>query len=1162
MSLGVFTVLAPAAHAQMVSGNIAGTVRDASGALVPNVSVVVTNAATGVSTSGKSDAKGAYEISNLLPGTYSVVFSAPGFATVKKSNVQIDLSKTSTEDASLAIASSSSTVEVESQAAVTLDTVSTNLTQTLSSTELSTLPTATIGLGVLNTSLLSPNVATSGGIGAGTGPSVGGQRPRNNNYTIEGIDNNDKGVTGPLIYIPNDAVGEFTLITNQFSPEFGHSSGGQFNTTVKSGTNHFHGVAYEYFDNRNLNAIDASTARTFAVGETPYNPRYDFNRYGGEIGGPIKRDKLFFFGNFERQTEGQTAKLGGCSPTATGISMLNGISTLNQTNLQIFEKYVPVSPGTTGIDASADQYCLDQGSGPQFTPVFSGQLGTGTEYSIPLGNYSYSTPNYSNSEFVTASMDYTISDKDSLRGRYLYNTQALLDTSAFLTAFWLPLPVKNHLIAISEYHTFTPRLINEARLGYSRFSQVYSAGNFSYPGLDSFPNITLYDIGVDIGPDDNAPQSTIQNLYQFTDNVSYTKGNHTFKIGFDGRKYISPQTFTQRVRGDYEWFTEYDTGLNPGGTDFEPAAMTDFLHDNAPTYFGQRSTGNFVYYGDQTALYGYANDTWRVTPTLTLNYGLRYEFTSVPVGEREQKLNQAASVPGLINFGEPQPQKKNFLPRLGINYAPNEKTSIRAGFGMAMDVLYDNQGLLSLPPQYSSTNTVGDGNTNYTGAVNPNPGDPNFLANGGLPPGNGGLATFDDTPTVGCPKGSSPSVAICKQRGATAAFVPNQVLPYAETWNLGVQHVFASDYTAEVRYLGTRGVHLPAQIQLNRRSVVTSTNYLPTYTSMPSQAQLDQLGTQNTLASLQSISSLVPAYAAAGLTSTITSYQPYAGSSYNALAAQLTKRMKNGLQLNFAYTWSKTMDDATADVFSTVLTPRRPQDSQNVNADYTRSALDRTHRLTLEAIYDVQAYKSSGNWALRNLVGNWLIAPIYTYQSPEYGTVNSGDDANLNGDAAPDRAIVNGGGNKSIGSGVTPLYSSDPALAAQCPADSGGFCAANTVAYIANNPSAYYITAGLGALATASRNTLPLRPINDVDATATKSFQIHESIGIEFMAQAFNLFNHPQFISGSINTINSVGDTSTSTLNFLKPSSAGFNRPEQAFSSNARSMQLAVKLHF
>jgi hypothetical protein len=1127
--LSVLFLMTGLSYGQSTSGDLVGTVRDSTGAVIANAVVVAVDEDTKISYRTIASGSGEIHISNLPSGNYDLTATAPGFSPFVLKGFRIDLSKTSTANLTLSVSTNLS-VEVSSVAAVALDTTSTNLTQTLTNEELSTIPTATIGLGVLNTSLLSANVATSGGIGAGTGPSVGGQRPRNNNYTIEGIDNNDKGVTGPLVFIPNDAVSEFTLITNQFSPEFGHSSGGQFNTNVLSGTNRFHGRAYEYFDNRNLNAIDASTARTFAQGIKPFNPRYDFNRYGGQVGGPILKDRLFFFANFERQTTGQTATGVLCTPTAAGFSALQTIPDINANNLAIFSKYTPVSPGTAGIDASLDQACLDQGSGPQYTPVFSGQLGAGTLTKIPLGNFQFSGASFSNFDDLTTSIDYTISSKDSIRGRYLYNTLGSLDTAATLPAFWITLPQRFHLFALSEFHTFSPNLINEARIGFNRFSSVTSAGNFAFPGLDSFPNLTLFDLGINIGPDGNAPQSTIQNLYEFTDNVSWTKGRHTLKFGFDGRKYISPQTFTQRVRGDYEWFTTYNVAAAGQPEDDEPAALTDYLHDNAPTNFGQRSTGNFVYYGDQTALYGYVNDTFRMTPTVTLNFGLRYEYTTVPVGERQQALNQAASVPGLINFGKPTPQRTNVVPRVGINWAPDSKTSIRAAFGMANDVLYDNQGLLSLPPQYSSTNSVGDGNT-YNGKPNPNFGDPNFLADGGLPAGTGTLQSF---------------ATVAKQRAATAAFVPNQVLPYAETYTLGIQRVFASDYTAEVRYVGTRGIHLPSQIQLNRQPKVDSTHFLPTFTSAPTQAALDGLASQNTLATIAARSSLVPAYAAAGLTSTITSYQPWAGSNYNSLGAQLTKRMKNGLQMDVAYTWSKTMDDATADVFSTVLTPRRAQDSQNLNADYGRSALDRTNRFTFETLYNLQVFKTNHNWFLHNLVGNWLISPIYTYQSPEYGTVTSGVDANLNGDAAPDRFVVNPTGSKAIGSGITTLKSTGGA----------------TVGYLANNPAAYYISAGSGALANGGRNTLPLRPIDDVDVTLSKGIQIHEAMRVDFQIQAFNVLNHPQFISGSINTINSVGDTSAATTNFLKPSSAGFDRPEVAFSSNSRTMQLAAKFSF
>ncbi len=1129
LGFGVFTTmsLSPSAYAQTTSGDVVGTVTDATGAAIDNASVVATNKATGVIYNATTNASGEFRFSNLPPGSYDIKGSAAGFRTFVLQGFEARLNQTLAAKLVLPVASATTQVEVSAEAGVALDTTTVQLQQTFSNKEVSELPTATIGLGVLNVSLLSPNVATSGGIGAGTGPSVGGQRPRANNFTIEGIDNNNKSVTGPLIYIPNDSVGEFTLITNQFSPEFGHSAGGQFNTNVLSGTNSFHGRAYEYFKNRNMNAIDALVARGT---DNPTNPRYDYNRYGGQIGGPIKRDRLFFFANYERQTVGQSNTYAICTPTADGLSTLTTLAGpygFNSTNLGVYEKYMLAAPSQAiGGPGGNDAVC-GNGNGPQVLTVFSGTglntstgiYGSGLSTDIPLGNYQVKAPNFSNFKALTTSGDWTITPSDSFRLRYLYNNLGNIDTAASLPAFFQPLPNRFHLVALSEYHNFSPSLTNEVRVGFNRYFNETPSGSFAFPGLDMFPNLTFNDQGaINVGPDGNAPQSTIQSLYQFTDNISWVKGDHTLKFGFDGRKFISPQSFTQRVRGDYYW-----------------NALTEYLHDLGATNFGERSTGNFFYYGDQTSFYGYANDTWRVLPNLSLNYGLRYEFTSVPVGERSQVLNSAASVPGLIQFGKPKPQYTNFAPRVGIDWAPDQKTSVRAGFGMAYDVLYDNLGILSFPPQYSSTNDVGN-----TGQ--PQPGDPNFLAGGGLAPGKGTLATF---------------ATVADQRAATSAYVPDQKLPYAETWSLGVQRVFASNYTAEVRYLGTRGIHLSTQIRLNRRPKVTSSMFIPTLTSTPTNTSAAAFPT--TLGDITAKSNYISSYLDAGFTSSVVSFAPASQSNYNGLAGSLNRRFQNGLDLNFAYTWSKTMDDATADVFSTVLTPRRSQDWLNVSNDYSRSALDRTHRLSLAAIYALPLYKNSHNWFLKNGVGNWEVAPVYTYQSPEYATAQSGVDSNQNGDAAGDRTVINPHGNKSLGSGVTAVY--DPARSNLCAAPDVT-CAANTVAYVAKNPNAYYIQAQVGALANASRNTLPLRPTNNLDATAIKRFNVTERYSVEFQAQAFNTLNHPQFVSGSINTVDSLGDTAGATTSFLRPNNGLFAQPSKVFSSNSRVLQLAAKFVF
>jgi hypothetical protein len=1136
--LAIFLLMVGISFGQTTSGDLTGTVVDSTGALIANPSVVVTNVDTGVSTTTKGSSSGEIRVSNLPPGNYNVTATAPGFASYTVKNLRIDLNKSSTVTLTLAASGATASVDVSAEAAVTLDTTSTNLTQTFETKELSTLPSATTTGGVLNVSLLSPNVASTGGIGIGTGPSIGGQRPRNNNFMIEGTDNNDKAVTGPLLYVPNDAVGEFSLITNQFSPEFGHSSGGQFNTNVISGTNKFHGVAYEYFQNRNLNAENAP------AGQKVPNPPFDDNRYGGQVGGPILKDKLFFFANFEREVNIQQVQGFVCVPTAAGIAQLNAQAAalnLNANNLAQYTKYTPVV--TTQANAATDVACFNQASGPQTVAIYSDTNNAGVipyadnnlgpaygstgRVDIPLGNYQYQAPASNIRKALTTSGDWTISQRDSMRIRYLYNTNPQTDTAASLPEFYQSSPFKYHLVAISEFHTFTPNLTNEVRLGFHRYQTATPSGPFSYPGLDSFPNLTIYDQnGLNYGPDSNAPQSTIENEYQFTDNILWTKGKHTFAFGFDGRKAISPQEFTQRQRGDYEW--DY---------------LTEFLHDLAPTNFGQRSTGNATYYGDQTSFYGYANDTWRATPRLTINYGLRYEFTSVPVGEREQQLNIAASVPGLVQFTAPQPQYKNFTPRVGINFAPDQKTSIRAAFGMAQDVLFDNLGTLSFPPQLSATNSVG-------GIGNPNFGDPNFLADGGLPPGAGGVTVFPSTPA-----------GLAAQQAATSAYLPNQTLPYAETWSLGVQRVFGSNYTAEIRYVGTRGIHLATQDQINIVPRVNAANQLPT--SLTGSTSIATGPGVSTLANIAALSNIAPAWAAGGLTNTITSYQPFSGSNYNALSGSLQRRFQHGFLLNAAYTWSKTMDDATAEVFSTVLTPRRPQNSQNVAADYSRSALDRTNRLTIAAVYDLPYFKHS-NWLLKNIVGNWEGSPIYTYESPEYATALSGVNSNQNGDSATiDRPIINPNGVKGTGSAVNAVYSTS----IPCPAPTDGSptptqCAANTVGYVAANPNAYYIQAGAGTLPNAARNTLPIRPIDNFDLALIKRINITERVAFEFQAQAFNVLNHAQYLPGSIDNVSTDLTAASLPTSFQTVSNPAFNQPEKIFKANARTMQLAGKITF
>src|ERR1700686_923443 len=482
--LALSLTIVVAVSAQVISADLVGTVLDKTGAGVPGATIEAVNSETGVKYNTEANESGEYRFNNLPVGTYSLTASSSNFATTTINNFQLELNKTSTLQITLEIRGTATSIEV-SGAAPALDTTTAQITSTFDQRLASDLPGSSVTGGVLNLSLLSAGVATGGGVGAGTGPSIGGQRPRNNNFAIEGVDNNNKSVTGPLVTIPNDAVAEFSVLQNQFAPDFGHSSGGQFNTIIKSGTNSFHGDAYIYSENRNFNAIDQSTINSGLKSD----PRFDNNRMGGTFGGPIFKNKLFFFGALEYNPVGQAAVLGApiCSPTAAGYGALGSTAGISTTNLSILQKYLTPA-GSVEVAAKGKNTCgtTQNAAGQSFETV------NGT--AVTEGILSFSGPNFTNNWAALGSIDYDISANDQLRGRYIYNRTVGIDTNANLPAFYLPRPFKFHLVTINEYHTFNPNTQNEFRLGYNRYFNQTPSGNFSFPGLDSFPNLQFFDL--------------------------------------------------------------------------------------------------------------------------------------------------------------------------------------------------------------------------------------------------------------------------------------------------------------------------------------------------------------------------------------------------------------------------------------------------------------------------------------------------------------------------------------------------------------------------------------------------------------------------------------------------------------------------------------------
>ncbi len=1066
---------APAVSGQTIDGDVVGSVFDTTKATVSNANVWLQNVATSVKSSAMTGADGTYRFSNVPVGDYIVTVEAPGFAVSQITGVRVELNKATTLNATLQPAAQKTDINVVAAPAL-LDTTTAQITNTYTAREAEDLAIATnAGKAALNLSLLSGGVASSGGVGAGSGPSVGGQRPRSNNFTVEGVDDNRKDITGPTTLVPSEGVAEFSLLQNQYSAEFGHSAGGQFNTVIKNGTNDLHGSLFEYTIDRYLTAEDQSYARQGLTSA----PRYDNNRFGGDVGGPVRKNKLFYYGLFEANPVGYASTVSQTidAPTAAGYQMLASMPSVSQTNLGILEKYLPAAP--------VQNY--------PSTPVGG--------VNIPLGSVSLVSPSYYNYYNWLGSIDYTLSSSDQLRGRFVSNRTPKLDSAANVPAFWTTQLTTSELASLSEFHTFRPNLLNELRLAYSRFDSSSQLPNQQYPGLSQFPNLMIWDdLGIQIGPDPNAPQVIAQNSYQLIDNMSWVKGKHDVKFGVDLRDQIASNTYIQYQRGDYEYLT-----------------MAPFLLDTTPDYKVQKSIGNQPYSGNATAYYAFVNDNWRVTHNFSLNLGVRYEYNGVSQSMRDFGLESAASVPGVITFAAPQPQKLNFAPRFGFAYSPGTKatTTIRGGFGIGYDPIFDNVGMNIRPPQDAFLIS-----SYPTGAVN-------FIGNGGI-----------TTPPL-------PANATAAQmRSVSTAWMGNQELGYVMNESLGVQHEFAHDFTLEVRDLATKGVHLLEQTELNRNAIVTPQLYLPTYLQNPGVAALNALPV--TLTQLNALKAKNNPLSPYGFTNTITAYQPEGNSVYNGLATELRKRFSHHLQFLAAYTWSHMEDDSTAEINTTALTPRRPQDFGNLRSDWANSALDHRNRATITWIYETPWFEHAPNKFLRNALGGYQLTGSYIMETGELVTPQSGTDANLNSDAIGDRTIINASGVPGTGSAVTSLKNS----------------AGATVAYLASNPNAQYINAGAGALANAGRNTLETPRINNWDVTAAKNFAIGERYKLQLRADFFNLFNHPQYTPGLLDDISTTNTSVATTAQYLIPNNPTFAQWNQVFNSNSRYIQLGVKFRF
>ena len=931
--------------AQRLGGTLHVEVTDKSGAAVPGAKVTATNEDTKVLSNATSGGD-VYVFPDLLPGPYTVEVTKDGFNKYVRAHVNVLPNQTVDAPATLEVGSVATTVEVTAEGEAAVDVTSSQIQSGFSGTVAEQLPINTIGGDVKELAVILPNTTTQPGGVAGSGGSVGGLRPRYNSFTIDGADDNSAYVNGSLTPVIEDSVADLTVLTNQFSAEYGHSAGGIFAITTKSGTNSIHGEAHEYNRTRYYDAFDEQeTAQGF-------QNRYDYNRMGGSIGGPIIKDKLFYFGAFEYQLENKAAAGPTVNtPTAAGLAILNGMA------------------ADPAVGAVLAQFAVAPAANS--TEIVNG-------VTIPVGTFQGVAPNFTHQHDFIVSLDANLG-KHSVRGRYIFDRLRQPEVNAVE-----PQPQFNgtnnsdaRKVILNDVWAVSPTVVNQFRFAFSR---AVGPDLVVPSAFANFPNVEVDSLGINIGPNGCSPQSTIVNTYQWTDDVTKTFGKHTIKTGIEIRNNIGPSDFLPRARGEYD-YPDLASFIN----DFTP---NQDIPGHAGANGALRGAGSGFFASNFKSIYGFAQDDWRVTPRLTLNLGLRYEWNGLPRDEKLQNLNAISNDPALgLIFRTPTTQKDEWAPRVGFAYDPfgTGRWSIRGGIGYFYDITPVNFPQLSLPPQLQTEQSPTLACTVAPAAYCTNgPNQKGFLLAGGLPQIN------------------VPPVTQADARAATQGLMVDVVNPKILTWTLSLEHQLAANTSIELRYMGNHAIDLPAQRRLNSASAFDPAfpgggiTPLPTYFS-PSQVPAAVAAPASTLLNFDSFNS--QPLSVDGFLSAFTVIPPIASSVYDSGSVDVIHRISHGIYIQGSYTFGHVDDDATNELFTSRVNPRRAQDGYNIRTDWGRSALDIRNKFAMAIVYDFPKVGARSS-LVKGLANGWEWVGTYIAQSGQPITALSGVDSNGNGDSA------------------------------------------------------------------------------------------------------------------------------------------------------------------
>jgi hypothetical protein len=1090
-------LLATAAFAQATSGNITGTVVDSSGAALPNAKITITDLDRGTAYSVQTNSDGNFSQTHLLAGRYKVTVESAGFSTYA-ANASVQVDATTPLSITMTPGQVQTTVEV-SDATPLLTTDRAEVATTLTGNQVSELPVldrnvTNLLLEVPGTHLNTWAHSAAENPQQGIQANVNGQFFTANGFLLDGTEN-ESAILGIAVINPNiDALQEFKVSTSNYDAEFGAASGALIQATTKSGTNQFHGSLFEFLRNDATNAVDQFTQ---------INPPLHWNQFGGSLGAPIVKDKLFAFFDYQgtrRRTGGSvlttvptaaersgdlSAMLGSyvcANGTVSATPCANPVMvTTTQGGSVPAQAGMVFDPNTGNPTTGSGREVYSQNGKLNVIPVAAPMQNLLSLIPLPnngsgiYNNYISDGVQKFDTDQYDGRVDYNLNSTTHIFSRYTiadYNNDA---PAAYGAAGGGPSAFsfsgdsidRNQSLAVGLDHTFSPSLITDGRFGFYRYrirvepndAGTTPATDAGLPGLNTGSASTTglpalyvtgnggFNFGYGLGVNQcNCPLKETENQFQWVDNWTKISGDHTIKFGVDVRRAQQQRIPSDLHRSGEITFTDSVTG-NPdvdnvaAGLASTGSGLASYLL-GLPSTFGRYYTAYDYYPGlRETRLFLFVQDSWRITPKLTLNYGLRWENYLPQVAAKPGgagSFNPATGdveVAGIgavpINLGV-KAYDLGFAPRLGVAYQVTPSTVIRAGYGRSFNPgglgAVFGQGADYNPPIVNAQ-SVNQSNIYISpfSLLNgpPAPPEPPVGSNGTYPLPNGiGINYFTDP-------------------------LNSYRIPLVDFWNFTVQHKFTSSFALEVGYVGNVGRHLYETLNRNQ--------------AIPGPGDVD---------------SRRPFYVLYGLTQGIYQYCNCDNSNYNGLQTRLIKQYSHGLDFILTYTWSKAITDTEGGSV--------PANSYDVRADYGPASWDRTQTVTFEHNWEIPVgrgrYWTMGNNGVANaILGGWRLSGVHTIATGEPFTPTVANAPLLNDpDFAQVRADVVGNWNVS-----------------------------NPNANMWFNPAAFSEPQQPYRQGTAGRNSLRGPRLWESDLSLSKNLLSRERLKLDLRADAFNVFNHP-----------------------------------------------------